>query len=63
MLFLIAPVAISGGLTSCSDKKEDIITRKFPIPYPEGGEVITDEWDGKTGHRRIKFLMPRLRYM
>lgn len=55
----MALVSISGVLTSCSDKKEYIITREFPIPYLEGGEVITDEWDGKTGYRRIKFLMPR----
>lgn len=58
-LFLMALVSISGVLTSCSDKKEYIITREFPIPYLEGGEVITDEWDGKTGYRTVKYTADR----
>ncbi|MFB5945917.1 hypothetical protein [Albibacterium profundi] len=46
-------------MTSCSDKKEDIKTGEFPIPYPEGGEVITDKWDGKSGHRTVKYTADR----
>lgn len=58
-LFLIALVLTSTGFTSCSDKKEDLKTGDFPIPYPEGGEVITDEWDGKAGHRTVKYKADR----
>lgn len=58
-LFLIALVLTSTGFTSCSDKKEDVKTGDFPIPYPEGGEVITDEWDGKSGHRTVKYEADR----
>ncbi|RQP17343.1 MAG: hypothetical protein EAS52_09035 [Parapedobacter sp.] len=58
-LFLIALVFTSAGFTSCSDKKEDIKTEEFPIPYPDGGDVITDKWDGKTGHRTVKYKADR----
>lgn len=27
----------------------------FPIPAPEGGEVITDQWDGTTGHITLRY--------
>ena len=42
-------------LTACSDNSKETENGDFPIPYPEGGEVITDKWDGQSGHRTIKY--------
>src|SRR5690606_15279740 len=50
---------ISGGASSCSDKKEEVRDGEFPIPYPTGGEVITDEWGGVAGHRTVKYEADR----
>lgn len=59
-LILMAFVFIAGGITtSCSDKNEDIKSGDFPIPYPEGGEIITDKWNGHSGHRTVKYEADR----
>lgn len=31
----------------------------FPIPTPEGGERITDEWNGTTGHITVRYPADR----
>src|SRR5690606_14574099 len=55
----IVLLCISGGASSCSDKKGEVRDSEFPIPYPTGGEVITDEWGGVGGHRTVKYEADR----
>lgn len=55
----MALLFISTSMVACSDNKEEARDGEFPIPYPEGGEVITDEWDGVSGHRTIKYEATR----
>jgi len=48
-----------GGLLSCSQDDKKSNNGEFPIPYPEGGELITDAWDGTLGHRTVQYEADR----
>lgn len=39
--------------------RQGTAAQEFPIPAPEGGEIITDEWDGTTGYITLRYPAER----
>jgi|SRR5690554_1937673 hypothetical protein len=58
-LLWIVALCLFAVILSCADDSKEAESGDFPIPYPEGGEVITDEWDGVAGHRTVKYPAER----
>ena len=52
---IVALLLCQGGLISCSKDEKKTKSGAFPIPYPEGGALITDAWDGTLGHRTVQY--------
>ncbi|TDS55289.1 hypothetical protein [Myroides indicus] len=55
LLVISAGIALSGCSGNSDNGNQEQTNGGFPIPYPDGGEVITDTWDGISGHRTVKY--------
>lgn len=54
--FLIIVTIISPACgTGNGEEKGDPQNTEFPIPWPDGGEIITDEREGPTGFITIRY--------
>lgn len=59
--YFLMTVLLTAGLlcAACATESEtedsDLENAEFPISRPDGGEVITEDWNGKTGQITLRY--------
>lgn len=54
LLSLLLIMLLSCG-TDANNNEDEIQNGEFPISWPEGGEIMTEEWDGSTGFITLRY--------